>query len=98
MINREMKQVQVLTYNAGKDAYGRPRKDGSVSHNADMMVKIYQQKNVDDIRYVDVTHIGLTADKTITDSNQIIIDDDTYQVLYVIPSNRLNQVLMKKVK
>lgn len=97
MINREMRQVEVLTFNAGKDAYGRPRKNGSVSHNADMVVKIYQQRKVDDIRYVDVTHIGLTADKSITDSNQIIIDNDTYQVLYVIPSSRLNQVLMKKV-
>lgn len=97
MINREMRQVEVLTFNIGKNAYGRPRKNGSTSHYADMVVKIYQQSKVDDIRYVDVTHIGLTADKSISDSNQIVIDDDTYQVLYVIPSNRLNQVLMKKV-
>jgi hypothetical protein len=97
MINREMKQVEVLTFNGGKDSYGRPRKSGNISHTADMMVKVYQQRKVDDIRYVDVTHLGLTADKSITDSNQIIIDNDTYEVLYVIPSNRLNQVLMKKV-
>ena len=97
MINRQMKKVQVLTFAAGKDALGRPRKNGSTSHNAEMAVMIYKQNNVADVRYVDVTHIGLTADKSITDSNQIVIVDETYQVLYVIHSTRLNQVLMKKV-
>lgn len=97
MINREMKSVQVLTYVEGKDALGRVRKNGSTSRNAEMVVKVYRQSNVNDIRYVEVTHVGLTADKDITDSNQIVIDDETYQVLYVIPSHRLNQVLMKRV-
>ena len=97
MINRDKQPIQVVSFVEGKDAYGRVRKNGSTSRQSEMTVKIYSQSKVDDIRYVDVTHIGITADEDITDSNQIIIDDNTYQVLYVIPSHRFNQVLMKKV-
>ena len=39
----------------------------------------------------------ITYDASITDENQIVIDGVTYDVLYVIPSGRLHQILMKKV-
>ena len=97
MINRDKQTVKVITFASGKDAYGRPRKNGSTTREVEMFVSIYQQRNVEDIRYAEVTTIGLTEDKAITDANQVIIGDDTYQVLYAIPSRRLHQVLMKKV-
>lgn len=97
MINRNKQLVKVISFTSGKDEYGRPRKNGSTSREVEMYVSIYQQRNVEDVRYVEVTNIGLTSDKEITDANQIMINDDKYQVLYVIPSNRLYQVLMKKV-
>ena len=97
MINRDKQLVKVITFTSGKDEYGRPRKNGSTKREVEMFVSIYQQRNVNDIRYVDVSTIGLTEDKDITDANQIMIGDDKYQVLYVIPSRRLYQVLMKKV-
>lgn len=62
-----------------------------------MVVKIYNQSNVDTVAYADVDMIGLTADKEITDANQIIIGDDKFNIKYVIPSGRLHQILMKKV-
>ena len=97
MINRDKQLVKVVSFIPGKDEYGRPRRNGETTRLVEMYVSIYQKKNVDDIRYVEVTNIGLTADKGITDTNQIIIGDDKYQVLYVLPSRRLYQVLMKKV-
>lgn len=97
MINRDKQLVQVVSFIPGKDEYGRPRRNGETNRLVEMYVSIYQKRNVDDIRYVEVTNIGLTADKGITDTNQIIIGDDKYQVLYVLPSRRLYQVLMKKV-
>lgn len=97
MINREMQLVSVVSFTTGKNAYGQKRKNGSTSRTVDMMVKTYTQTNVDDIRYTDVTDIGLTYDASITDENQIVIGEHTYQVLYVIPSRRLYQVLMKRV-
>lgn len=95
---RELIPVSVVSFTAGTDAYGQKRNLGSTTRTVEMMVKVYSQSNVSDVRYNDVTNIGLTKDSSITDENQIIIDGVTYNVLYVIPSGRLHQVLMKKVQ
>lgn len=96
-VNRELKPVSVVSFATGTDAYGQKRKQGSTTRTVEMIVKIYAQSNVSDVRYCDVTNIGLTYDTSITDENQIIIDGATYNVLYVIPSGRMYQILMKKV-
>lgn len=95
--NRELQPVSVVSFTTGTNAYGEKRELGSTTRTVDMVVKIYSQTNVSDVRYCDITNIGLTHDASITDENQIIVDGTTYDVLYVIPSGRLHQVLMKKV-
>ena len=95
--NRELKSVSVISFTTGTDAYGQKRTLGSTSRTVEMYVKVYAQSNVSDVRYCDVTNIGLTYDTSITDENQIVIDGATYNVLYVIPSGRMYQILMKKV-
>ena len=97
ILNRELKPVSVVSFTSGTDAYGQKRKQGSTTRTVEMVVKIYAQSNVSDVRYCDVTNIGLTYDTSITDENQIVIDSATYNVLYVIPSGRMYQILMKKV-
>lgn len=97
MINREMRPVSVVSFTAGTDAYGQKRQNGSTTKEVQMVVKVYHQTNVDDIRYNDVTDIGITKATDITDENEIIIDNNRYSVLYVIPSSRYYQILMKKV-
>lgn len=97
ILNRELKPVSVVSFTTGTDAYGQKRKQGSTSRTVEMFVKVYSQSNVSDVRYCDVTNIGLTYDTSITDENQIVIDGATYNVLYVIPSGRMYQILMKKV-
>lgn len=96
-VNRELKPVSVVSFTTGTDAYGQKRKQGSTTRTVKMYVKVYAQSNVSDVRYCDVTNIGLTYDASITDENQIVIDGATYNVLYVIPSGRMYQILMKKV-
>lgn len=96
--NRELKSVSVISFTTGTDAYGQKRTLGSTTRTVEMFVKVYSQSNVSDIRYNEVTNIGLTKDASITDKNQIVIDGATYNVLYVIPSGRLHQILMKKVQ
>lgn len=96
MINREMRPVSVVSFASGTDAYGQKRKGAQTERTVQMVVKVYNQYNVDDIRYNDVTTIGLTADKDITDENRVIIDNVPYDVLYVIPSTRYQQILMKR--
>lgn len=98
MINREWQDVQVVSFAAGTDAYGVSHTTVSQTRTVKMVVHIYAQQIVDDIRFNDVTDIGLTLDKDITDANQIVIGGVKYDVLYVIPSPRLNQILMKKVE
>lgn len=97
IFNRELKPVSVVSFTTGTDAYGQKRKQGSTTRTVEMYVKVYAQSNVSDVRYCDVTNIGLTYDTSITDENQIVIDGATYNVLYVIPSGRMYQILMKKV-
>lgn len=97
IFNRELKPVSVVSFATGTDAYGQKRKQGSTTRTVEMVVKVYAQSNVSDVRYCDVTNIGLTYDTSITDENQIVIDGATYNVLYVIPSGRMYQILMKKV-
>lgn len=97
MINRDMKSVSVVSFTSGTDAYGQSRKVEAGRRAVDMMMKIYSQVNVSDIRYNDVSTVGITRDKTITDANVIIDGDTSYAVLYVIPSPRFNTILMKKL-
>ncbi len=97
MIYREMQPVSVVSFTSGTDAYGQKRKNGSSSRVVDMFIRTYSQINVADVRYADVTDIGLTTDTAITDENQIEVGEQTYQVLYVIPSRRFYQILMKRV-
>lgn len=68
-----------------------------------MVCKIYSQVNVTDPRYVDIDVIGLINNRIISDKNEVVISENkygipegTYIVKYVIPTNRLTQVLMKR--
>lgn len=97
MINREFRLVSVVSFTPGLDEYGQQRKNGRSERIIDMVVKIYTQNSVSDIRYAEVNLLGLTKDRSINDTNQIIIDGSSYNVLYVIPSGKLTQVFMKKV-
>lgn len=70
-----------------------------------MVCKIYSQQNVTDPRYVDIDVIGLTRSHIISDENEVIINENEfniptgkYEIKYVIPTNRLTQVLMKKCR
>lgn len=98
MYIRDKRIVEVLTYTNERDSYGQKRQSVPTSREVEMDIKIFSQVNVSDVRYVDVDVIGLTYDKSITDANQIKFDDRVYDVKYVIPSSRLNQILMKRVK
>lgn len=95
MINREWQEATVLEYSPGIDARGQRRKTPSAERIIEIVPKIYSQTNVSDPRYVDVEIIGLTKDKDITTENRIQIGGNLYDVLYLIPSGRLTQVLMR---
>lgn len=96
MINNRLVKVKIVSFASGIDAYGQMRKGETAEEDAEMYITIYQQNNVDDIRYVDATHIGLTH-SALTDANQVRLGDDTFEVMQVVPTSRWNRVLLKKV-
>lgn len=55
-----------------------------------MVIKNYTSVETTDIRYRDTTNIGLTYDNSINKSDRVVSNNETYDVLYIIPSNRLN--------
>lgn len=96
MIQREWKDVEIITYTEEPDAYGQSKRTIYSTKTCEMVVKNYVTTNVSDIRYANVELIGLTKDFTIEDKNDIRIDNCLYNVLYVKPTSRLNQVFMRK--
>ena len=96
MINRQMVPVQVVTYTTELNPYGERRTQISSTRNSTMMIKIASQVLTNDIRYNDIELIGLTKDNSINSGNEIIYNNIHYNVLYVIPSERYYQILMKR--
>ena len=94
MINNEMRTVTIKHFNETLNDYGE-KVLSTDSTTAEMMVKQYSQTNVQDPRFVDVEYIGLT--KAAVSINEVVsIDGTDYMVLYVIPSGRYTQVMLKE--
>lgn len=97
-INRRTKKVQVKTYTSAVDIYGQPRISTATSRYVDMSIVSYTQRQNSNPTYLDCEAVGLTKDTQITTSDCIIDDGTTYDVVYVIKSERFNQVLLRKKK
>lgn len=94
---RDKRPVQVISFVSGVDEYGQKRMSGSASRACEMAIYPSSTTLTQDVRYSTVSNVGLTTDKDITDANQIVDGTDTYDVLYVIGSARLQTVLLRKV-
>ena len=99
MISREVKEVQLLYFTPGKDEKGKIRQvvDTERTATIEMVIKTYKQTVNSDVSFTDTADIGLTLFQNITSQDQIQFGDQVYNVLYVIPSNRYNQVFLKRV-
>lgn len=97
MNTREWQTANLISFSSGIDEYGKPLQEEVYRKEIEMIMTIYTENNVSDIRFIEATHLGLTAENGITEKNHIIIDNIEYKVLYVVPSRRYNQVFLKKV-
>ena len=95
MINREMRKAFILTYPKTVDDYGQINKDVPEKKPVEITLRLYKHSQVEDIRFNDVTHTGLTYNKTITDANKIEINGDIYCVIFVNNEGRLAQLYLK---
>ena len=93
MINREKHIVTYRAFTNTKDDYGQLKQEW-VDTNIEMMIKIQNQINVEDPRFVDVDSVGISRE-LLTAGNKIIDNDRVYLIKYVIPSSRYQQALLK---
>lgn len=93
MINREMHDVTYRAFDNTKDEYGQLKQTYEDS-TIQMMIKIQNQINVEDPRFVDVDSIGISKDLLVA-GNKIIDGEKVYLIKYVIPSSRFQQALLK---
>lgn len=98
MINREQQTVQVVTFSSGVDSYGQTRTTQSSTRDIKALVKTYSNQNVNNPKFNDCTLIALTKDSSVDVTNQIKISTDYYDILYIIPSSRYNQLFLREVK
>lgn len=99
MINSHMKEYNYYLFDENnaygqktllKDENGEPVIQGTVKlsiHNTSNTIQ-------DNLLYAGATYIGLTFNKAISDNYVVQYGNEKLKVLYVIPSNRYQQVFM----
>ena len=98
MLRRELKPVTLLTYSGQTDEYGQLRQDKPSETSIEMAISLYTQNEQNTPLYNDCEAIGLTYYTSISDSNVIQDGSTKYDILHIIPSGRLIQVLLRKQK
>lgn len=94
MINTDMRTYTFYTFGA-TNAYGEPQLSTEPQGAVLMAINTISQTITDNIKYKDSNYIGLTLDKTLTDSHVIQYGEEKLKVLYVNPKGRYTQVFLK---
>ena len=103
-IMSRMKKTQVFDQASGYDGSGRPLKSAGTYEDEpcleiDMSISTKSQNNnVNDVRYSEVTHVGLTTSKELK-KGQKVVQGDRILIIHLQPINstRLTQVYLKEV-
>lgn len=98
MIRRDMQPVQVVVYGSGVDEYGQPRQTIQQTRVVDMFIRPYSNDVNGNPKFNDYELIALTEDRLVSEVNSVILNDKVYDVMYVIPSFRYNQLFLQEVK
>lgn len=95
-INREMQLYTVRDYTDSIDEYGATGNDYT-ERQIEMLIKINNQSNVEDPRYIDCELIAITKDRNINDTNSIIYQGKLYNIKYIIPSRKYYTLFLTNV-
>ena len=96
MINSQMKTYNYFTFGA-RDAYGQQTLSTDPVGQVKIAINTSNISTTDNINYKDATYIGLTMNKTISDSWVIDLGEEKLKVLYVNPMGRYKQVFLKEI-
>lgn len=97
-LNREKRPIEIISFLPQADEYGQKKTTQQSVRSIEAVVKPYVNSNVNNPKFNDCELIVLTDDNDITPANSIRIDNKNYDVMYIIESRRLNQILLKLVK
>ena len=98
ILNRAAESVSILKSNGEYDEYGTKTAYKPLCET-EMYITIYSQKNTEDARYKDVTHVGYTSLKDFCDDTVIkTADGKTYKALLVNNYARRTVVFLKEVQ
>ena len=99
-----MKKAQVFDHANGYDDSGRSLKSAGTYEDEpcleiDMSISTKSQNNnVNDVRYSEVTHVGLTTSKELRKGKRVVQGDQVLVIhLQPINSTRYTQVYLKEV-
>ena len=95
MINRDIRQVDFITYEKGTDRYGQQRMLGSTKRTGEIVIYKTDCQINNEISHIDADYIGLTRE--VVDFNQVVDNGVVYEVKYVMPTKKWNQVYLKQV-
>ena len=99
MINRQLKEVFVMRCEETRDEYGTKSYGYEMIRKSKAAIYIYQQSNVEDVRFRDVTHLALTDDKEITDDMRLKTEDGiVYNVMISNNEARRAVLYLKEVR
>lgn len=96
MINRQMKKAEILYPSKEVDDFGYSEEYTTLK-NIDIAIMLYNQTNINDVRFKDVEYIGLSECKDLDDSMIIRQDNKQYKIMLVNITKRLGQYFLKVV-
>lgn len=97
MINAQMKSYNLYTYSTTTNAYGEETLGAQPSGTVKMAINAISDEITDSPLYHEVSYIGLTFNKNLTDSNLIAFGDEKLKVKFVKPFGRYNQVFLQRI-
>ena len=93
MINSNMREYSYFLY-GDDDGYGQPTLSKEPIGKVKMSIHNTSTSIQDNINYKGATYIGLTHDKSISDTYVIQYGDERLKVLYITPQGRYKQVFL----
>ena len=96
MIQNRMKSYNIGTRNIGTDDYGQPLETYQNIGSADISISLLTKViNELDPRYIKVTHLGLTYDKSLVEGMKLSGIDDSYIIKIANNDARMSQLTLE---
>lgn len=88
-----------IEQDGGTDDYGQ-RGRPEYLKKCKIFISVLNRVNVDDVRYTDCTHLGLTKDRTLMDNMRVKISDNLYYKIKIANNDSPNyaQLILQEVR